>query len=232
MAKRTPHAVAHRRFPLKLVRLHGRLFVAIAFGLAVGLALLAVDLHPATRGLAGWNCGVLLYLALIYSQARRGDIARLKQRAAEEDENAMVLLLLTFVAAVASLAAVVIELAGSREAEGLRGALSIALAMGTIVLSWLFAHTEFALHYAHEFYGQGRDKKIGGLKFPSRSEPDYWDFLYFSLVIAMTSQVSDVAISSRSLRAVASMHAALSFFFNLGILALTVNMLSNLIGTS
>jgi uncharacterized membrane protein len=91
-------------------------------------------------------------------------------------------------------------------------------------------HTEFALHYAHEFYGEGRDRELGGLKFPGRKEPDYWDFLYFSLVIAMTSQVSDVAITSRALRGVATMHGVLSFFFNLGILALTVNMLSNLIG--
>jgi uncharacterized membrane protein len=90
-------------------------------------------------------------------------------------------------------------------------------------------HTIFSLHYAHEYYGEGRDKKIGGLNFPGENEPDYLDFLYFSLVIGMTSQVSDVAITSRSIRRVAALHGTLSFFFNLTVLALTVNMISNLL---
>jgi uncharacterized membrane protein len=216
--------------PLRAVRLHGRLFLSIAVGAAVTVGLLFVDLHVATRLLIGWDVGILLYLTLIFSVARRGDIARLKQRAAEEDESAVILLLLTFAAAIASLAAIVIEAGGSQEAQGFEAAANVALTMGTIVLSWFFVHTEFALHYAHEFYGEGRDRKMGGLKFPGNAAPDYWDFLYFSLVIAMTSQVSDVAITSRSLRGVASMHGVLSFFFNIGILALMVNMLSNLIG--
>jgi uncharacterized membrane protein len=216
--------------PLHLVRLHGRLVISIVAGAAVTLALLATDLHMTTRLLAGWDAGILLYLALIYSVARRGDIPRLRRRAAEEDESAIILLLFTFVAAIASLGAIVIEVGGSRNGDNIQAGYSVALAMGTIVLSWFFVHTEFALHYAHEYYGAGGDKKLGGLKFPGTRAPDYWDFLYFSLVIAMTSQVSDVAITSRTLRGVAMLHGVLSFFFNLGILALTVNMLSNLIG--
>jgi uncharacterized membrane protein len=214
----------------RVLRLHGRLVISVVVGAAIAAALFALELHSTTRLLIGWDAGVLLYLTLIYSVARRGDIARLKKRAAEEDENAVALLLLTFMAAAASLVAVVIEVGGSKDATGWDAAFSVALAMSTIVLSWFFVHTEFALHYAHEFYGEGRDKKIGGLNFPGTQSPDYWDFLYFSLVIAMTSQVSDVAITSRTLRGIASMHGVLSFFFNLGILALTINMLSNLIG--
>ena len=101
--------------------------------------------------------------------------------------------------------------------------------MATILLSWAFVHTIFALHYAHEYYGERRDGIIGGLNFPDDKVPDYWDFLYFSLVIGMTSQVSDVAITSKSIRRLAAVHGVLSFFFNLTVLALTVNMLSNLI---
>jgi uncharacterized membrane protein len=218
------------KMPLRLVRLHGRLVTSIVVGAAITIGLLALNLHIATRLLIGWDAGIVLYLALIYSVARRGDIKRLRKRAAEEDESAVILLLFTFAAAVASLVAIVIEVGGSQSGASFQSGFSVALAMGTIVLSWFFVHTEFVLHYAHEYYGAGRDKKIGGLKFPGTLAPDYWDFLYFSLVIAMTSQVSDVAISSRSLRGIATMHGALSFFFNLGILALTVNMLSNLIG--
>ncbi len=72
--------------------------------------------------------------------------------------------------------------------------------MGTIVLSWLFMHTIFAQHYAHEYYGEHRNSRVGGLEIPGQQEPDYWDFLYFSFVIAMTSQVSDVQITSKSIR--------------------------------
>jgi len=77
--------------------------------------------------------------------------------------------------------------------------------------------------------GERRDGVIGGLNFPGDQDPDYWDFLYFSLVIGMTSQVSDVAITSRSIRRIAAMHGVLSFFFNVTVLALTVNMVSNVI---
>ncbi len=87
----------------------------------------------------------------------------------------------------------------------------------------------FSLHYAHEFYGERRDGKIGGLDFPGGGHPDYWDFLYFSLVIGMTSQVSDVCVSSKYIRRVVAVHGVLSFFFNLTVLALTVNLVSNLI---
>ena len=132
-------------------------------------------------------------------------------------------------ATFASMIAIVFALGGSKQAShGLAAAL-IILTVGTIVLSWLFVHTIFALHYAHEYYGERSDGIIGGLNFPGNVDPDYWDFLYFSLVIGMTSQVSDVAITSRSIRRVAAMHGVLSFFFNVTVLALTVNMVSSVI---
>ena len=92
-----------------------------------------------------------------------------------------------------------------------------------------FVHTIFSFHYAHEYYGERGDGKIGGLRFPDDREPDYRDFLYFSLVIGMTSQVSDVAITSKIIRRVTAVHGVLSFFFNLVVLALTVNMVASLI---
>jgi uncharacterized membrane protein len=104
----------------------------------------------------------------------------------------------------------------------------LTVGMGTIILSWLFMHTIFATHYAHEYYGERGDDQIGGLKFPGSQGPDYWDFLYFSLVVAMTCQVSDVAVTSKVIRRVVTVQGVLSFFFNLAILALTINMISNL----
>jgi uncharacterized membrane protein len=89
-------------------------------------------------------------------------------------------------------------------------------------------HTMFALHYAHEFYGEGADDRKGGLVFPGNEDPDYWDFLYFSLVVAMTAQVSDVQITSKTIRRLTTMHGTISFFFNATVLALAVNIVSSL----
>ena len=206
----------------RFVRLHIRLVVSTAFGIAVMLALLPLPWRPATRILAGWDCGVTLYLVLICRLMARESIARIRERAAVEDEGAIALLVLTTAAALVSLAAVVAELGDSFSPY------QITLGIGTILLSWAFMHTIFALHYAHEFYGEGDDQRIGGLVFPGDEAPDYWDFLYYSLVVAMTAQVSDVQITSKVIRRLTAAQGVISFFFNVTVLALTVNIVSTL----
>jgi uncharacterized membrane protein len=129
-------------------------------------------------------------------------IAEIRRRAAINDEGAIALLVLTAAAALASLAAVLAELGHSP------GPYQIALSIATILLSWTFMHTMFALHYLHEFYGQGADDQLGGLVFPGSEDPDYWDFLYYSLVVAMTAQVSDVQITSKTIRRLTTLHGA------------------------
>ena len=214
--------------PVRVARLHAKLMIAAVVGLAV-IVLAPGDFRLPTRLLVGWDVGVALYLALMHPMILRADIARIRQRASEQDEGAFAILVLTIVATMASLVAIVFELAGSKQAPQGDAITQVLLAMATILLSWSFVHTIFALHYAHEYYGERSDGIIGGLKFPGDENPDYWDFLYFSLVIGMTSQVSDVAITSKVIRRMATVHGVLSFFFNLTVLALTVNMISNLI---
>jgi len=211
-----------------MAKLHARLFIAVVVGLMV-VAVLPRDWWLSTRLLAGWNAGLALYLMLVHSVIWRCDVTRLRRRAKEQDEGGFAILLLSMAATLASLVAIVFELGGTKQAGNAHAVSHVLLAMATTVLSWVFMHTIFSLHYAHEYYGEGRDKKIGGLNFPGENEPDYLDFLYFSLVIGMTSQVSDVSITSRSIRRVAALHGVLSFFFNLTVLALTVNMISNLL---
>ncbi|MBV9261785.1 MAG: DUF1345 domain-containing protein [Pseudolabrys sp.] len=211
--------------------MHGRLLIAFLVGLAILALLLAlpdIRWRMPTKLLTSWDAFALLYLVLVHIVvgSKRG-VDHIRTRAAEEDQGAIALLILSCAAALAALGAIVAEL-GGLEKETLPD-VHVALAILTIFLSWAFVHTIFALHYAHEYYGQGRDRERGGLKFPGDRPPDYWDFLYFSLVIAMTSQVSDVQITSRSVRRIALMHGALSFFFNLGILALSINLVSNVI---
>ncbi|HTL64630.1 MAG TPA: DUF1345 domain-containing protein [Pseudolabrys sp.] len=211
---------------VRLARIHARLLISAVIGVAVTLASSTTDWRLATRMLTGWDVGVGLYLIATYLLVSRSTINEIRHRAAIHDEGAAALLVLTPAAAIASLAAIVVEFGSAESAAGWA---ELAFGMGTILLSWLFLHIVFALHYAHEYYGERSDDQIGGLKFPGQQSPDYWDFVYFSFVIAMTSQVSDVAITSKVIRRVATVHGVLSFFFNVSVLALTVNMVSNLI---
>ncbi len=216
----TPSQVARRRLPrvVRAVRARPRLFLATALGIVVGLVLPS-EWRTSTRLLTGWDTGVALYLALAFAAMPQADIARIRRRAALLDEDRTVFLVLTAGAALASLAAIVAQL-GAKETG--HAPAHLALAIVTIALSWGFTHTIFALHYAHEFYIENRYKD-GGLAFPGKEQPDYWDFLYFSLVIGMTSQVSDVAVTAKAIRRTVTAHGVVSFFFNATLLALTVN---------
>ncbi|PWU25091.1 MAG: DUF1345 domain-containing protein, partial [Candidatus Rokuibacteriota bacterium] len=156
------------------------------------------------------------------------DVSSLRRRAAVEDEGQLTILALTVAAALASLGAIIAEL-GMAPNGGSRQPIHLVLATVTILLSWALIHTIFALHYAHEFYDE-RAGLGGGMAFPGDDdEPDYWDFVYFSFVIGMTSQVSDVGITSKHIRRTVAAHGIVSFLFNAALLALTVNIAASAI---
>jgi uncharacterized membrane protein len=209
-----------RRDPLqrwiRIVRARPRLFLAVVLGLAV-VALSPVDWRPATRALTGWDVAIGFYLVMAFRLMAGCDVNHIRRRAALQDEGRFTILVLVVASALASLMAILAELSG-----GSRQPAQLALAGVTILLSWAFMHTIFALHYAHDYYGD-KAAKTGGLSFPGEEAPDYWDFVYFSLVIGMTSQVSDVAITARPLRRLAAAHGVVSFIFNVTLLALMVN---------
>ena len=215
--------------PIRVARLHAKLMIAAAVGVVVAFALTPFEVHRMARVLIGWDSCVAVYLVLTFAMMWRADVARIRKRAAEQDEGAYVILPLSIAATFASLIAIVFALGATTQNGQDNSALPVLLTVATILLSWTFVHTIFSFHYAHEYYGERGDGKLGGLKFPDDKKPDYRDFLYFSLVIGMTSQVSDVAITSKVIRRMAAVHGVLSFFFNLVVLALTVNMVSNLL---
>jgi uncharacterized membrane protein len=212
-----------RRAPamLRIVRARPRLFACGAIGAVVAAIALATSWRPATRMLTGWDVAVALYLALVFQMMGRSSTDTMRQHAAEQDEGRLTMLVLTVASALASVAAIFAELGGSAGMTGNRPPANVALAAFTILLSWAFIHTIFALHYAHEFYDETDG---GGLAFPGDREPDYWDFVYFSFVIGMTSQVSDVSITSKLIRRTATAHGIVSFVFNAALLALTINL--------
>jgi uncharacterized membrane protein len=193
--------VRFRNLPLPVRVVYGRprTFIALAVGV-IAFLLLPGTLRLPTRLVVGWDVFAALYLVLAYIMMMRCDVGHIRRSAVMQDDGRFLLLLLTALGAFASLVAIV-----------------------TIVLSWAIVHTAFSLHYAHEFY---RGKKPGGLQFPSgdaHAEADYWDFVYFSFVIGMTAQVSDVGITDKIIRRTATVHGIISFVFNTALIALMVN---------
>ena len=228
----TLHDNVHRPGRLRLIRIvcaRPRLFTSAAIGIALFLALLATDWRLPTRALVAWDVFVALYLIAAFHLAVAADVHHIRRRARLQDEGQTMILVLTAVAALASLGAILALLSSGGSSTGGSGRTPIQLVFATvtIVLSWAFTHTMFALHYAHEFYEVGQS---GGMTFPGGDqEPDYWDFVYFSFVIGMTSQVSDVGVTSKEIRRTVAAHGVVSFFFNATLLALTVNIAASAI---
>jgi uncharacterized membrane protein len=216
-----------RRLPrvIRIIRARPRLFVAAVVGVAV-IALSPSAWGLATRLLVGWDVGIALYLIAAYQIVIRAETSHIQRRAAIEDEGRIGILVLTVAAALASLGAIIALLGSSH--GGTRDAMQLGLATLTILLSWAFIHTIFAFHYAHEYYGE-KGAKMRGLAFANDDTPDYLDFVYFSFVIGMTSQVSDVVIASKAIRRTVAAHGIVSFLFNAALLALTVNIAASAI---
>jgi uncharacterized membrane protein len=204
---------------VRMARGHAKLWFAVAAGIVLFVALPS-SLAAVTRALIAWDTGLVIYLAAAAAMMMRSSVADIRKRSAEQDEGAVTILVLSMAAALTSLGAIFLHLAPRGSAAP--GAWSYVLAITTVILSWGFVHTIFALHYAHDFYGEGQ--RANGLRFPDDDRPDYWDFMYFSFVIGMTFQVSDVAVTNKWIRRLVAVHGILSFFFTTTVVALTVNM--------
>ncbi len=173
---------------------------------------------------------MICFLALAWWMMNEATPQKMFRRSQRQDESRLAILTLVVTAACASLLAIGFMLKDSKGKQLPMSLLTlhITLAVITIVGSWLLIHTMFALHYAHLYYCQDKGT-AEGLDFPNEKQPDYWDFLYFSFVIGMTSQVSDVEVTSRSLRRLGLVHGVLSFFFNTAILAMSINIIAGLV---
>ena len=213
-----------------------RLVAAIGVGLAAGLvlAVLPSALDTPTRAILAWDvgCGVFLWTTLTHIAGR--DAPYIRGAAARQDEGQGMILGLVLALAAASLAAVAVELSLAKDAHGLDKALRVALAFGSVAVSWFVTQLIFALHYAHEYYAPDDDDdpstlQQGGLKFPDDDAPDYWDFIHFAVVIGVASQTADVEFTSKRLRRIGTVHGLVAFTFNTVILALTINILAGLL---
>ncbi|MGY0570382.1 DUF1345 domain-containing protein [Bradyrhizobium sp. RDM12] len=225
MEKEDPVLVRFRQMsrPMRLIYARPRTFISLAIGILVCL-LLPGSPRLTTRLVLGWDALIAVYLVLVYSMMLCNDHQHIRRSAAMQDDGRFVILLVTAIGAFASIAAIVAELGTHR------GAAELTIAITTIALSWAAVHTTFALHYAHDYYRP----PLGGLQFPSGDKDDhadYWDFVYFSFVIGMTAQVSDVGITDKTIRRTATAHGIVSFIYNTALLALTVNIAASAIAT-
>ena len=209
--------------PARVVYARPRTFIAVAIGI-VAFFLLPDSLRLVTRLLMSWDGFITVYLTLVYIMIFRCELSHIRRNAVLQDDGRFLILLVTALGAFASIAAIVFELGSSN-----RSAPQLTLATVTIALSWAAVHTTFALHYAHDYY---RGAKPGGLQFPSGDQhdhADHWDFVYFSFVIGMTAQVSDVGITDKTIRRTATAHGIISFIFNTALVALMVNIAASAI---
>ena len=208
-----------------LLHTHPRLILACAAGLALGLA--CYHLPPLMRTLVGWNVAAWGYVLLITVLALRAGADQVQRLAAIEDENAQAVLVLVSAAAIASLVAIVYELAGARQLQGSERLLRYAFTGSTVLGSWFLIGTIFAMHYARMFY----TAPSAPLQFPDRErQPDYWDFAYFSFTLSVAVQTSDVAIASPALRRVALAQSIICFLYNTAILGLSINIAAGILG--
>ena len=194
-------------------------FVALTIGWGIGFSQLGWE-----RGmLTGFDFAALVFLARTASAFRRS-VKELRDIAEKNDANRGLVLALSFVLTLVILAAMISLMARHEKLD----AIDKSLIASSLVIVWVFANTVYTLHYAHLFYSQddgGKDS--AGLDFPGTKEPQFADFVYFAFTLGVAVQTSDVAITSPHIRKVVTAHCVAGFFFNLGVLALTINVLGS-----
>ena len=210
-----------------LARTHPRLSAAATLGVAVGI--LAPADSIISKILIGWNTGVWTYLVLMLWLTMRAKALDVKRIAEVEDENAGLVLLLVSIAALASLATITFELAGSRDLETTRKLLRYGVTALTVIGSWLLIGVIFSVHYARLYYTW--NGKEPALRFAEDLKtPDYWDFLYFSFTIGVAVQTADVGVATRDLRKIVLAQSLIGFVFNTAILGFSINIAAGLFG--
>lgn len=221
-----------RRFTHRLnhIRSIYRLLICVTVALVCTVLLLPVHMELLTRLMVGWDIYSLSVLGLIGVSFFSMKADQLRILARKQDSSRAVVFIIVTIACLTSLAAV-LDLLNNKKGWQLNHGVETAIYLSGVLLSWMLMHTTFTIKYAHIYYGDhpaDPNQEAGGLVIPGDIRPDYMDFAYFSFVIGMTFQVSDINITSGHIRRLALLHGLLSFLFNTVILALTINEVVNL----
>lgn len=216
--------------PLSAILLNKPVRWALIAGVAAGAALMFIPnpFDASTRWLFAWDLAAAVFLMVLIGKMIGATPEHMAKHAAETDEGRGFLLLLSLAAGIASVTSIWLELSSSH--GGNAPWWQAPLVFVTVGLSWLFIHSSFASHYAHDYYGPA-DKGGGprkGLLFPGDEAPDFWDFWHFALVIGVANQTADVQIESKTIRRTVTVHGIAAFLFNTVILALAINVAAGL----
>jgi len=207
-----------------------RLSIAIVIGTLLG-CFLPIENEPVTRVLLGWNAAIWTYLILMTWLMSRANHARVCSIARQEDRSGVMVLFLMSICSVASVAAIIWELASVKDLSATLRISHSLLTGATIIGSWCFMAVLYTFHYARLYYTA--ENNYPPLQFPDQDLlPNYWDFLYFSFTIATAAQTSDVIIRSRSMRKTVLAQSILSFFFNLSIIGFSINIAASLVNSN
>lgn len=204
-----------------------RIVLALVVGVAAGI-LLPGQWRTLARVMIGWNAAVWFYLCLVGWLLAHASEARARRMAEQENEGAVAVLTILSVGAAVSLAAIVVELATARNVSPADRVFHYVLTAMTVLGSWALLAVVFMFHYAHLFYRSPKGRPA--LQFPGDETPDFWDFLYFSVTIAVAAQTSDVVVASGAARKVVLAQSVLSFLFNAAILGLSINIAAGVAG--
>ena len=186
------------------------------------------------RALAGWAAGAAIYLAIAWWHMLRADADDTRRRCRRDDAYRGAVDTLLLLASLASVGAVCVALRDSSGGGGWAHLVGVGIPIAAVVVAWLLVHTLYAMHYARLFYQNDDDPdgpSSGGFKMHEQSneEPDYRDFLYVAFAIACTFGVTDTELTSKPARRSVAKHALLSFALATIVLALAVNVLTNLL---
>ena len=184
-----------------------------------------------TRLVASWDTGTVVYLLLAWLIIGCADAQSTRAHALAQDTSGYIIFLFVVAAACASIVAIGFVVATIHGLAFWPKTWHLALTIIALISSWLLIQTVFAFHYARRYYRDELQEKAdsGGLAFPGGGDPDYMDFAYYSFVVGMTSQTSDVQATSRAIRQMTLLHGVLAFIFNIAVLALSINTIASAI---
>ena len=226
MSKKVPKSASLPFF--EKINSFQRLFIGIALAVIVYFLVQVKEIDGLSHVMLGWNTFSLSMIIMSWVSFFITDSKQIREQAKVQDPSRTIIFIIIIISTLASFFAVLLLILSKGENDN-TSSLRIAVAVAGMFLSWFLIHTIFTLRYAHIFYGDHETRPnthAGGLEFPGDSKPEYLDFAYYSLVLGMTFQVSDVQITSKRLRRLAMLHGLLSFVFNTIMIALTINLIA------
>lgn len=206
-----------------------KFLISIIIGAVTYFAIELQSSHPLTHVMLGWDAFCLSMIILSWITFFQSDDKHIRKVASVQDPKRAVVFIIILIATLAGMFAVLLLIV-AKKSGSTGNDYKIPIAVGGMLLSWLLIHTSFTFKYAHLYYGDDENnssKHAGGLDFPKDDKPDYLDFAYFSFVLGMTFQVSDVEITSKAFRKLALLHGLISFGFSTIMIALTINVISS-----